>query len=431
MIHYQQQWIEILDRQYDLVCGCPQADFWWELNQFLDSLVGSEPFQPYVAHLQREFSDWLQEYRDSLTNEVESATRIRLELANGWPTTDDSTFSPPELVDPMQVDSQHSYFQSLAYFDHIVTRVQSNGVTIWTENAGESDHTEAAILIRVLREKLTQLSDEQRPERLFLQLMGLEESHSYQRNRFFFFFWVWAPAALAKLLEIRERIYPIPREFNSMEDFSNEVFGRFMQPIVQPLPDIESCKMYLRRVYERIRADFGSHLAHYELVQRYKARCMFYDRERITGLIGTASGQLEDALTRDLALYLFDNGVSTFYRFMQGVHEYDLIAPSIAVEAKQYDDAQSRGYLIKGVSQFHSYANGLETDTSNVRELYYVIFRLGGPLYDWPKEIRMNRWTIYPIIIDLGQSRISGRRQEQIRPITREEILNTMSEDKV
>jgi len=86
----------------------------------------------------------------------------------------------------------------------------------------------------------------------------------------------------------------------------------------------------------------------------------------------------------------------------------------IFVEVKVYKDSKTaRRDLTQGVAQLHAYLNGLEADDMAIQEVYYVIYRLGGRLYDLPEEIPTNRRAFYPVIVDLGPSRESGSRQSK------------------
>ncbi|MBK8904533.1 MAG: hypothetical protein IPM53_25365 [Anaerolineaceae bacterium] len=465
MANFQQRWIEILDRRYLLVKESILEDFWLELAQFMDFITNEEPFQPYIARLRREVSDWLEGYKSKLTEEVEILTQVRRELTSLYLGLDDSDTPQPEKIEDLfEVDFGDPYFQSIAFFDFLVARFHhATEIPVWPRN-GDFDERVSTITLTLIRlliekpvkhwttpfsevrevklklqrnvvrtlcvfsisQKINSLPREQRPEALFLQIQYAREAQTHLRAEFISDCRIWPPAALDFLLNVRKELNPAPEQFESISEWSSARFNA--GTLTRIPPNMEFCRALLRRVYERVRADLGTHLAHFELIQRYKARCMFYDRDRVIALANNASSNQEDALTRDMALYLFDNGVSTFYRAMQGVHEYDLIASSIMIEAKIYSRS-SRQYLIRGISQLHAYVNGLETDLNNIRELYFVVFRLGGPLYDWPEKIEMNRWTIYPITIDLGSSRVSGSRQPRVRPITVEEIVGVMPSD--
>jgi hypothetical protein len=194
---------------------------------------------------------------------------------------------------------------------------------------------------------------------------------------------------------------------------------------------INSCKRFLRRAYEGVRAEIGSNLINYEALNRYKARCTWYDRERLTKLVEENESKQEDALTRDLALYLFDNGISTLYRIKRGVHEYDLLGnrtdAAIFVEVKVYKSSKNtRNGLRQGIAQLHAYLNSLEAENLFVEEGYYIIYRLGGPLYDLPWKISTNRSVLYPIVIDLGPSLESGRKQPKPIRIPLDEFFAAM-----
>ncbi len=93
------------------------------------------------------------------------------------------------------------------------------------------------------------------------------------------------------------------------------------------------------------------------------------------------------------------------------------------VEAKVYKDSEAKQTLIKGIYQLHSYLCGFEAKKL-IDEAYYVIFRIGGPIYVFPHKIQIGKFSIYPILIDLGVSEDSGRKQPKPIEITLQEILD-------
>jgi hypothetical protein len=255
-------------------------------------------------------------------------------------------------------------------------------------------------------------------------------------------------SSLIMLYKATNAINPMPEQYKAWMDLVDTMiqnvvleknqFQEEIQNIVykdKDNPDlIESYKIYLRRAYEGIRAAIGSQLLHYEILQRYKARCMWYDQQRLRKLAEVNEGNEEDALTRDLALYLFDNGISTLYRVRRGTHEYDLMGHRtenpIFVEVKAYKTSHNtRHNLTKGIAQLHAYLNSLEADNVFVEEGYYAIYRLGGPLYDLPWKISTNRRTFYPIIIDLGPSEVSGSRQPKPIQILLDEFFTAITKE--
>lgn len=425
---YQDRLVDLLDRKYRLVNEARQEDFLLELDHFIRFIVEDETFKPYASRFFRELEGWLSGYREMLANEIYQAHQIRQELITKFPDLDDSQTPRPVLEgDIVETVYTDPYFKSLAWFDETVDTVKRDGPSLWSRNTelNNQDHTEVSRLLSILEEKIAKLPREKIPEDIFLKFQTLQESHRHIYRTFLIECRTWPPASLDFLREVTARINPPPRIFNTIQEFLSETVNQSVNQIIQPQVDIEVCLFHLRRVYEQLRADIGSHLSHYELIERFKIRCMFYERERLEFLIQNAGRQKEDALTRELALYLFDNGLSVMYRMKRGVHEYDLIAPSLFVEAKEYS-VGDKARMINGISQLHSYINGLEADAVSIREVYYVVFRLGGPLYDWPEKIEMNRWTIYPITIDLGSSNISGSRQPRTVKITLDEIYAKM-----
>ena len=139
----------------------------------------------------------------------------------------------------------------------------------------------------------------------------------------------------------------------------------------------------------------------------------------------------EDVLTRDMSLYLFDQGVTAIYRPRLGKHEYDLLELDVRqpmfIEAKAYKDSGAKAELVSGVSQLHSYLSSLEAH-KDISEAFYVMYRLGGPIYEFPRRISTARFTIYPILVDLGLSDESGRNQPKPILVSEEEIMGEIKE---
>ena len=425
---YQDRWIDLLDRRYQLVADAPEEDFLLELDRFLQFIYEDELIKPYTNRIIREVEDWIAYYREKLVEEIAEVNQIRQDFISKYPDQNDSKVPKPvPNEDILPTFYQDPYYKSLSWFDELVEKMNLNGPTLWSRdiNPAVSDHTEVNELIKLLEDKLSNMPKDKTHEDIFLKLHYLRMRHNYLRQKFGNTCRVWPPTSLDYLRQVVSKINPVPRYYGTISELKYDEAYSSIEQIIHPPTSPEGCRFHLRRVYERLRADIGSHLAHFELIQRYKTRCMFYDRIRIEGLIKNADRNKEDILTRDLALYLFDNGVSTLYRVRRGVHEYDLIAPSLFVEAKVYKGSNKK-YVINGVSQLHAYLNGLEAESAHIREVYYVIFRCGGPLYDWPKKIVMNRWTIYPVNIDLGQSAESGSRQPRTVKIGLDEIYSTL-----
>lgn len=197
---------------------------------------------------------------------------------------------------------------------------------------------------------------------------------------------------------------------------------------------IQDRKNDLRRVYEAVRQEIGTTRLHFQLLDRYRTRCHWHNQEYLRKQVLNGADKFvrdrEDMLTRDLALYLYDHGVTVLYKTKLGKHEVDLFELDakhpMFIEAKAYKDSSARRDLVSGIGQLHAYLSSFEAHR-NITEAFYAIFRLAGPIYELPRIIRTNRFTIYPVLIDLGLSSESGRRQPKPTIISEEEVLSIIN----
>jgi hypothetical protein len=198
---------------------------------------------------------------------------------------------------------------------------------------------------------------------------------------------------------------------------------------------IDDVRSRLRKVYEAVREAVGSTLTYEQLLARYRTRSRWYDRDRLYQLVvNPRTGQLrqhpEAPLTLDLARYLYDGGVTVWYRVKSGVHELDLAdlrsSSPLVVEAKAYIGSHgTRQQLLGGYRQLHSYLEGLAVQHP-VREGYLVTFRLGGPIYILPSQATVGGFALRSFLIDLAPASSSGSRQRAPEEITAEEIRSTV-----
>lgn len=164
---------------------------------------------------------------------------------------------------------------------------------------------------------------------------------------------------------------------------------------------------------------------------------MWYDKERTRLLLLNQDRQLirgkEDTLVKEMARYLFDNGYPVLFHVQTENLETDLMDPSqkypLLIEGKAYSTS-AKNDLIRGIAQLHAYLNNFETTHYYIPDAYFVVFRISGPVYDFPKEILTNRYLIIPVIIDLGDSSASGSKQQnQPVIISRKEIIHQIEAD--
>jgi len=141
----------------------------------------------------------------------------------------------------------------------------------------------------------------------------------------------------------------------------------------------------------------------------------------------------ENRLSVHLARYLFDNGISTYYKLKRGHHEIDMVDPNsnnpLIIEVKVYKNSRSKTYLLNGIYQLHSYLNNISSQLK-ITDGYYIIYRLGGPIYEFPEKIITNRFTIHIILIDIGVSSESGSKQSVPKLINEKEIFTYLKKNK-
>ena len=426
-MYLQDGLLDLLDRKYRLRIESPPTDFLLELESFVRFVLDDETLQSYVDQLTHEFEQRQRAYEREIDRLRLRLTPLRESFARRFPDLDDSNM---EYETEAGGFPAKAYRLSLAHFDDIVNQVDRGGPKVWSQDADlYGIQPDVSSLSHILEAKLDQAPQDDVPD-LYADLVNISEAQLHLHRGFVNYCRVSPIVSFLHLRFVADLINPLPQPINTPQDLMDAAIGSVvsakgrLQTEVHEVACggkenaalIDQLKTHLRRAYEGIRAAIGSRLRHYEILQRYKARCMWYDRERLGQLIVNSKGKEEDVLTRDLALYLFDNGMSTLYRVRKGVHEYDLIAyrtkRRVFVEAKVYKSSDhARRDLVQGFAQLHAYLNALEADDLPVQEVYYVIYRLGGPLYDLPCEIPTNRRTFYPMIVDLGPSEASGSKQ--------------------
>lgn len=201
---------------------------------------------------------------------------------------------------------------------------------------------------------------------------------------------------------------------------------------------IQAFRAALDRVHTEIACRVGTSLSHRSLVARFKMRCSWYDGPRLRASLLTRGDkrtgkpklirEKEGALVEKLARYLFDNGVWAFLKARIPPHEFDLLAPGahpLLVEGKAYT-GYARKELVDGIAQLHAYMTRIEGTPLSVREAYYVLFRLDGPIYELPEAITINRYRIHTHTVDLGEARSSGRRQPKPIVIPPDQLLGAI-----
>lgn len=180
----------------------------------------------------------------------------------------------------------------------------------------------------------------------------------------------------------------------------------------------------LREAVERLREELhrriGMTRSRLALVNRFKLRCEWYDRERMLAVADDIElpGGPEDRLTREFARYLFDAGLSPLTKPLVGDLQPDLLDPlaSFYVEAKQYARSSARGDIVKSVAQVLDTVGRLRGGPYAVDEAFCVVFRREGPYYDLPPVLQTETYRLHLVLVDLAPTTGTGRRQRD-KPI--------------
>lgn len=166
---------------------------------------------------------------------------------------------------------------------------------------------------------------------------------------------------------------------------------------------IDGLRSAVSRLGLELRGRIGSVRSRLALINRYKARCEWHDRERLYALAENSAGAREAALRNELALYLFDNGLNPISEAALGSHSRgDVFHPeardSFLLEAKQYSDGAGLGTALRAAfRQALDTAANLPGSGYEADEVFIVLFRRGGsPSNSSPRSCSC-RW--FPMVL--------------------------------
>jgi hypothetical protein len=327
-MHYQERLIELLDRRYSLVADAPPQDFLLELDAFLDFIQSDEVLKYYVEQMLAQFQRRIQERDRAFEQQKQEAIALRHRLVEIFSDLDDS--ETPFELDPNFSLPSETYQRSLAHFDDIVNGIDRWGGKSWSVTPGlYHDDSDVIKLLNILEGKLNlkkrSLRQEgkdptrEMPKDFLFDFGYLYERHQHIHLDFVNYGRVSPGSSFTFLVGAVSKINPEPQKFDSWRQIIQADFEHALSPEGQAEDELQAIvykgkendrllpilKPHLRRVCESLRAMIGSRLMHWQVINRYKARSMWYDRERLIELVEKNPGRREDVLTRDLARYLF------------------------------------------------------------------------------------------------------------------------------
>lgn len=191
----------------------------------------------------------------------------------------------------------------------------------------------------------------------------------------------------------------------------------------------------IKKLVLELQIYLSSQLSKLEVIHRFKARVAWYDKEAYRLIAETRRNNekkrhAEDRLAEQLAKYLFDAGYPVLVKSALENNEFDLLGMDrpILVEAKITETGTPKSYLLRGLSQLYQYLNTLENTSRHVEEAFYVVFRLSGHIFEFPRVLRTGRYTIYPIWIDVSAESPSKMKNCKLVPITEADLLEHLQQ---
>lgn len=438
----------------------PDTEFVLDLAKFMDFIKTYEPICHFTEKVYKDFEKEAQDYKAKLDKEQEKAVEIKNLIITKYPELNDSKM---EYSGPDKDRIKYKY--SFAAFNDIVNKVERVKSFPMDPDLLD-DRSDVGKLISILATKIStyETRDEKGrktrkiDEQIWVEYKNLWEQHEHTQLDWINYCRISPGSTILEFSNMCEAINPEPKKYSSKEDFfekwagiddlkSHWYYGSWVRDAVCGLVSkydnyrsnsfseerikegISKLKEGITRIYESLRVEIRLTLLPSQLVHRYKLRSQWYNREYLWSLIDSfekgKKARIEHILTQDVAKYLFDQGITVFYRFKAGQHEFDLLEDAktpLFVEVKIYKDSGSKHRLIQGIAELHAYLNNVKS-LREIKNAYYVIFRLDGPIYEFPEMIHTNQFSIYPILIDIGKSKVSGSRQPKPIIIKPEEIF--------
>lgn len=392
-----QQKIEILDRKYEFLTNTSPKTFAFDLVNFVKFLNEDEVIKDFTEKLHCEFKNNIEPY---LLKSRERTKEFNTLLNNSNLALEEKSKCEKFF------DANHRIVENALNSRNLKDRFEDNLQTNFSERL---------VINSEIREITNNLNNFVLREMFEADLFGQ--------------LWLTSPGRALDDLEllsfyIHSEFKPKNFDWRYENDLENSISDRINKEYLPNLfiPEqseniVRLIKEKVKRVYETIRQEIGSMRLRLTVLDRYKVRSQSYNKDYLRNLSKEMKRKSEELLSKDLALYLFDQGFPVWYRVKRGQHEYDFLHPDLhnplLVEVKVCKKSD-RKYILQGLKQIHSYLSSCESEFQ-ISEGYYIIFRLGGAIYEIPRKITTNRFIIYPIIIDLGESLDSG--SKQVKPI--------------
>jgi hypothetical protein len=465
--------VELLDRQVDFLLRQPDsAGFLIQVEPFLRALRTEPRLAAYLDDALEEvvgIVDAMEEVDAELTSEL---LELRREFVELRPDADDSDWEPPSDSDSRaaKLQARLSYGGTLAYFDEWAAQepelfnadgeggvaktllgILQNKDTAFLHEVeaatARGQETDAAKTEDVATEAQPATAEDQNepapgPLDAWRRRLGnVQRRYDYAVRLLRLRARTSSGLALLKLEAVPNQLNPPARLLDDegedtlsaasdlMRWVSSESYSLFKLAWQERLDGadlgiIEKRVVDLREAVDRLREDLrrriGTTRSRLALVNRFKLRCEWHDRERMLAVADDdrLPGGPEDRLTGEFARYLFDAGLSPLTKPLAGGLQPDLLDPlaSFYVEAKQYAGTSARGDIVRSVAQVLDTVGRLRGGPYAVDEAFCVVFRRDGPYYDLPAVLQTETYRLHLVLVDLAPTTEAGRRQRD-RPV--------------
>lgn len=418
---------ELLDLQLEFLQKQQGLSFIGQVGRYLDTITSDPRVDTLFGDLLREADKAELAFANVEKKLIARLCEIRDALIAMAPSIDDST----RQHDP-SVGFDHEYEASFGHFNAMAAKAPDR---IALQRFPEQIEVFLPRMLRVVGEKWQAVAKIAKTPELFVlgSAQGaIEADHQHAIQRFSLIGRSDPCAAAARLRTFIDEMNPPPGVTDEerlmwnlrvgMNDLLRGLYG--LRPASSRADredvarDVENSVTKLREdaesVHVELRRRLYSRRSRRALLVRFKIRCESYDRERMRGL--ARPNKRETPLTVEAARFLFDNGLTPLIDATSGGLRPDLLDTATPwtfyLESKQYGDAAGARKAVRdGAKQIWDTAGHLKS--LGVTEVFWLVFRRGGPRCILPDELRAEGLVVFPILIDIAEVKKSGSKQKE------------------
>jgi hypothetical protein len=190
---------------------------------------------------------------------------------------------------------------------------------------------------------------------------------------------------------------------------------------------VQQFQLQVAAAVTAVEADFQARLGDRAsidwLVRRYAERCRQLRAAELRELLKKVTRQKEHALTREMATYLFDQGLDVLIELPLGASRYDVYAPAtLLLEAKVCSASKTAlRATAEWLRQISSYKLQLRSERATVDPVL-VVFCVDGRQPDLPLDHTIGSLTVSIVVVDVAPPNQRGHRAAAPVHVTTEQI---------